>query len=272
MRGDAHLVESYPVQMLRWAVAAVFVTGVHIGGGGLALLHWKSEEVPERSAGSVAIELAPVAVAPSVDATDLAHGPLTEEAAPTAQATNEPVEKAKEGNELPMAEPSPLAPEPEVALPISKPEQDKKSGEHSQQPLEAQPSPEQAASVPLATSPPEVVTATGATAAAPAPGTSAIPAPIQASWQKALMSHLNRFKRYPSSARARGIQGIVQIRFTIDQEGRLMASHVAQSSGSPVLDAEALATLRRANPLPAPPVGVADATFYLLLPIHFRIR
>jgi protein TonB len=47
---------------------------------------------------------------------------------------------------------------------------------------------------------------------------------------------------------------------------------VAESSGSSALDAEALATLRRANPLPAPPVKAADATFYLVLPVHFRIR
>jgi protein TonB len=115
-------------------------------------------------------------------------------------------------------------------------------------------------------------TTTADTAAAPAPGTSAIPASIQASWQRALISHLNRFKRYPEAARVRGIQGVVKIEFTINHEGRIVASHVAESSGSSALDAEALATLRRANPLPAPPVKAADATFYLVLPVHFRIR
>jgi protein TonB len=266
------MLESYPAQMLRWVSAALLVTGIHMAGGALALLNWKGEEVPEKIAGSVAIELAPVAVASPVDATELAHGPLMEEAAPTPQATSDPVEESEKESELPKAEPSPLAPEPEVAVPISKPVEDRKPEDHSHEPLPEHPSQEQAAPAPIATAPPEVVSTPADTAAAPVPGTSPIPASIQASWQKALISHLNRFKRYPDSARARGIQGIVKVEFTIDREGRLVASHVAQSSGSSALDAEALATLRRANPLPAPPVKAADATLYLVLPIHFRIR
>jgi protein TonB len=264
------MAESYPAGLLRWAAAAVLVTGMHIGGGALAMLHWNDGEPPEESAGSVAIELAPVAVALPVDTTDLAHGPLVEEAAPTAQAAHESIEEVEK--DLPKADPSPLAPEPEVALPIAKPVDDRKPDEQSQKPLPQQQSQEQAAPAPLTTSPPRVHTATADTAAAPSPGTSAIPASIQASWQRALISHLNRFKRYPEAARVRGIQGVVKVEFTIDREGRIVASHVAQSSGSSALDAEALATLRRANPLPAPPVKAADATFYLVLPIHFRIR
>jgi protein TonB len=271
MTRDAHMAESYPAYLLRWVAAAVVVTGMHIGGGALAMLQWDDGEPPEESAGSVAIELAPVAMAWPVDTTDLAHGPLMEEAAPTAQATHEAVEEVEE--DLPRVDPSPLAPEPEVALPIAKPVDDRKPDEQSQEPLPQEQNKEHAAPAPLTTSPPRVNTTTTAdTAAAPAPGTSAIPASIQASWQRALISHLNRFKRYPEAARARGIQGLVKVEFTIDREGRIVAAHVAQSSGSSALDAEALATLRRANPLPAPPVKAADATFYLVLPIHFRIR
>jgi protein TonB len=265
------MAESYQLLLLRWAAAAVLVTGVHIGGGALAMLHWNDGEPPEESAGSVAIELAPVAMALPADTSDLAHGPVMEETAPTVQAAHESIEKAEK--DLPKADPSPLAPEPEVALPIAKPVEDRKPDEQSQQPLPQQQNQEEAAApAPLTTSPPRVDTATADTAAAPAPGTSPVPAAIQASWQRALISHLNRFKRYPEAARVRGIQGVVKVEFTIDREGRIVASHVAQSSGSSALDAEALATLRRANPLPAPPVKAADATFYLVLPIHFRIR
>jgi protein TonB len=235
------------------------------------MLHWNDGEPPEEHAGSVAIELAPVAVALPADTTDLAHGPLMEEAAPTAETAPESVQEVEE--DLPKVDSSPLAPQPEVALPIAKPVDNRNPDEQHQEPLPQQQNPEQAAPAPLTTSPPRVNTTTTAdTAAAPAPGTSAIPASIQASWQRALISHLNRFKRYPEAARVRGIQGVVKIEFTINHEGRIVASHVAESSGSSALDAEALATLRRANPLPAPPVKAADATFYLVLPVHFRIR
>jgi protein TonB len=234
------------------------------------MLHWNDGEPPEESAGSVAVELAPVAVALPADTTDLAHGPLMEEAAPTAQAAHESIEEVEKY--LPKADPSPLAPEPEVALPIAKPADDRKPDEQSQEPLPQQQNQEQTAPAPLTTSPPRVTAATADTAAAPAPGTSAIPASVQVSWQRALLSHLNRFKRYPEAARVRGIQGVVKVEFTVDREGRIVASHVAQSSGSSALDAEALATLRRADPLPAPPIKAVDATLYLVLPIHFRIR
>jgi protein TonB len=271
MRRDAHPVESYPARLLRWTAATILVTGMHIGGGALALLNWKAGEVPEESAGSVAIELAPMAVAAPVDSLELAHGPLLQEAALAAQAAKEAVEEVEK--DLAKVEPSPLAPEPEVALPISKTVEEKKPDEQGQESLPEQQNQQQAASVPLTTAPPRVVGAkTAAAAAGPVPGTSDIPSSVQASWQKALIRHLNRFKRYPESARSRGIQGVVEVEFTIDRGGRLVASRVTQSSGSSTLDAEALATLRRANPLPAPPVQAAEATLDLALPIHFRIR
>jgi protein TonB len=270
MRHDAHVLESHQARLLRWTAATILVTGMHIGGGALALVNWKSEEVADETAGSVAIELAPMAVASPVDSLDLAHGPLAQEVAPTAQATKETVEEVEK--ELPKVDPSPLALEPEVALPISKLIEEKKPDEQSQEALPEQQNQNQAVSAPLTTAPPHVATTTAATAAAPVPGTSAIPSSVKASWQKSLIRHLNRFKRYPESARSRGIQGVVEVEFTIDRGGRVVALRVVQSSGSPALDAEALATLRRANPLPAPPAQAADATFDLALPIHFRIR
>jgi protein TonB len=266
------MVESDPAWLLRWAAAAVVVTGIHAGGGGLALLHWSSEHVAEKSAGSVAIELAPVAAAPPAEKTNLAFGPHLQEAAPATPAQRRPVDHVEKNQELPKVAPSPLAPEPELALPIPESTEQPKPNQRSQAPSLQHQSPEHAAATPLTTAPPDVAAKAAATPAAPTPGTSDVPASIRVSWHKAVISHLNRFKRYPDAARARGIQGIVKVEFTIDREGRLLDSHVAQSSGSPTLDAEALATLRRADPLPAPPPKAAEATFYLVLPIHFRIR
>jgi protein TonB len=135
-----------------------------------------------------------------------------------------------------------------------------------------QQSADQTTAAPLTTAPPRVDASEPTAAAAPTPGASASVARVQASWEKALVKHLNRFKRYPEIARARGNQGEVTVQFTIDRTGRVVASRVVHSSGSSALDEEALAVLTRANPLPAAPDQVGGMTFDLTLPIQFRIR
>src|SRR5208283_4980037 len=67
---------------------------------------------------------------------------------------------------------------------------------------------------------------------------------------------IERFKRYPAEARARDERGTAQVAFTIDRDGWVRASRIVQSSGSPVLDAETLAMLNRAQPMPHPPAQV----------------
>jgi protein TonB len=64
----------------------------------------------------------------------------------------------------------------------------------------------------------------------------------------------------------------VIVGFSIDHGGHLIASHVARSSGSPALDEEGLAMLKRASPLPPPPDQILRPTLELTLPIQFRIR
>ncbi len=96
----------------------------------------------------------------------------------------------------------------------------------------------------------------------PAPSSAAI-----TNWQKSLVAHLGRFKRYP--AQARGAEGVVSLAFSIDRQGRVVNSRIAKSSGSAVLDAEALAMIKRAAPLPPPPAEIADADLSFVVPIRF---
>src|SRR5260370_1210429 len=91
-------------------------------------------------------------------------------------------------------------------------------------------------------------------------------------WQSALAAHLERFKRYPSAARAQGEQGIAKVAFTIDHEGHLLSSRIVQSSGSPLLDQETLAMLARAQPMPRPPDQLANAELTFVVPVRFNIR
>ena len=208
---------------------------------------------------------------PRLDTPDVAHGPLMEEAKQTPEAAKEVKEKIDQ--ELPKLEPSPLAPEPAVVLPTPKPIEEKKPDE--EQPQEERPTQQsetQASAAPLTTAPPPVDAPPAPVAAAPAPGLAASLARVKATWEKSLVSHLNRYKRYPNDARAHSVKGDVSVRFTLDRTGRVTGAQVVRSSGSASLDEEALAVLQRASPLPAPPDQVAGASFDMVLPIQFRIK
>ena len=111
-----------------------------------------------------------------------------------------------------------------------------------------------------------------APAAAPAPVSPASPSrasPPQnvSQWQQALVAQLGRFKRYP--AQAHGAEGVASLAFAIDRKGNLLSSRIATSSGSPILDAEAMALVKRAAPFPSPPAEIADADLSFVVPIRF---
>lgn len=91
-------------------------------------------------------------------------------------------------------------------------------------------------------------------------------------WQGRLVAQLQRAKRYPDAARAAGEEGVAAITFTMDRTGRVLTVKVARSSGSAALDEEAMALVRRAEPLAAPPPEFAGATITLTVPIRFSIR
>ena len=214
------------------------------------------------------MELAPMLAVTPVDSPDVAHGPLVQEAMVTRQAVRETVQEVSK--DIPLLEPSPA---PEVALPMPRPEaEEEPKQEEAKEPVPEKQDAEQASAAPLTTAPPRVDAQPAASAAPPSPGRAPSVAHVQASWQKRLIDHLNRHKRYPDAARSRRAQGIVVVAFRLDGSGRIVASHVTKSSGSQALDDEALAVLKRASPLPAPPEQIAGPMLDLVLPIQFRIK
>jgi protein TonB len=101
-------------------------------------------------------------------------------------------------------------------------------------------------------------------------------APVSAAavhrWETQLLAHIERFKRYPAAARARGEQGLVQVAFSIDRDGWVRASRLVKSSGSPDLDQEALAMLTRSQPVPRPPERISPSELSFTVPVQFHIR
>jgi protein TonB len=82
------------------------------------------------------------------------------------------------------------------------------------------------------------------------------------------VARLARFQRYP--AQAKGATGVANLSFSIDRQGHLLNSQIIKSSGSTVLDAEALSLMTRAAPLPPPPAAVPDTDLTCVLPIRFE--
>jgi len=63
-------------------------------------------------------------------------------------------------------------------------------------------------------------------------------------------NHLEVFKYYPASARRRGIEGHVEVGFTLTRDGAADQVSVLHGSGYAVLDHAALETVYRAQPFP----------------------
>lgn len=262
MIGFLNHLESRGRLLGRWIAAGIIIGTVHIGGGALALMTWPDEESDAEPEGAFLIELAPMAVSPKDEAMSLPIGQRSEDVAETPP----PVEEVKEKqpDEVPPVEESP-APTPEVA--VQKQEPLKEIEEKKPQEASVQ----QSASV--AAAPPPIETAAVAPKpAAPLQGASRKPSRAEISWQKSLHLHLNKNKKYPSAARNKGVQGVVTVGFVIDRGGKVISSQVMKSSGSDLLDTEALATLERASPLPAPPDDYPDEKPFFSIPIKFNIK
>jgi protein TonB len=104
---------------------------------------------------------------------------------------------------------------------------------------------------------------------APAGATSAA---ALASYNQLVAAHLQRFKQYPSNAKAAGEQGISRLSFTLGRSGQVLGSRLAGSSGHPALDGETLAMVRRAQPFPPMPPELKQASMSFSIPVQFSIR
>ncbi len=87
----------------------------------------------------------------------------------------------------------------------------------------------------------------------------------------AIMRQLNRYKTYPRALKKARVEGTVVLEFTIDRDGRLLASAVKQGSGSTELDLAAMEMLARANPLPAIPDFMQRDELALAIPVEYSL-
>lgn len=89
-------------------------------------------------------------------------------------------------------------------------------------------------------------------------------------YRSRLQSHLARYRLYPPSARSDGAEGVVQLHFVMDRQGRVADAWIESSSGVAEIDREALAAVFRAQPLPPLPTGWPER-LDISVPIAFKL-
>ncbi|MBB3844609.1 protein TonB [Xanthomonas arboricola] len=90
-------------------------------------------------------------------------------------------------------------------------------------------------------------------------------------WEGRVLERLQRFRRYPTTAKAHRQEGVVFVRALVNHQGRVLAARVHLGSGYLVLDDEALGTFARAQPFPRPPHTLPDPV-ELEVPVEFFLQ
>lgn len=287
----------------RWSTSAVVMAAAHAALLALALV-WFTRAPPEgMNIPAIMVDMTPeVAAAPAQpQPLDIAPAPemqQTDTPPPQTQAdTPPPIQQADAPPIVPPPEPQAQPPAEEMIAPT--PPQEKPVVVAPPEPAPAPPKPEPARIEPERAKPPPpkkpapVRTETkkpareaterpaprpsaasaervGRTAAQPNAG--AASAAALPGYRQMLAAHIQRFKQYPDSARAAGQHGTAMLTFTVGRNGQLLGSRLARSSGVPALDAETMAMIRRAQPLPAFPPSMQQASLSFTVPVSFAIR
>jgi TonB family protein len=93
---------------------------------------------------------------------------------------------------------------------------------------------------------------------------------MRATWQKELLAHLDRHKRYPVDRSQKSAEILVS--FALDRMGHVLSASIVKGSGDSSFDQAALAMVRRSDPVPPPPPLVADEGLSFTLPVIFRVK
>jgi periplasmic protein TonB len=247
-----------------WIFAAVIALALHIGGAALAIAHLQAEEADD-ALGASAIEIGLELASVRREVTDLPPGPDTDASAASPQLAEQKAE-VKE-TELPQDKPT----EPEEADRVVTENESKKPKEDDPKiaAVQTQASTESVAAEATATPSSDAIPE-GERSVAPAIGTGETARRVRATWQKELIAHLDKHKRYPTDRSQKSAE--IQIRFTLDRTGHVLATNIEKSSGDTSFDEAALAMVRRSDPVPAPPPLIADEGLSFTLPVIFRIK
>jgi TonB family protein len=247
-----------------WVLAAAAALALHIGGAALAVAHLRTDD-PDDSLGAPAIEVGLEMESPHLEATDLPPGPDTE-ASVASPAVAEQKAELKE-TELPKDVPTETEDPDRVVTPNDshKPKED----DPKVATVQTSASQESVAAEATATPSNEAIQE-GPRSVAPAQGTGESAQRMRVTWQKELIAHLDKHKRYPAERSQKTAE--ILISFALDRMGHVLSTTIVKGSGDAAFDEAALAMVRKSDPVPQPPPLVADEGLNFTLPVIFRVK
>jgi periplasmic protein TonB len=247
-----------------WGVAAAVAIALHLGGAALALAHLKTDE-PDEDLGAPAIEVGLELSSPQREPSDLPPGPDSDASVAT-PAMPEQKAEVKE-TDLPKDVPTETEDPDRVVTvnDVKKPVED----DAKVATVQTQASQESAAAE--ATAAPTVENAPQAErSVAPAQGIGESLQRVKTKWEKELVAHFDRHKRYPADRPQKSVE--VTVSFVLDRLGHVLSASIAKGSGDTAFDEAALAMIHRSDPVPQPPPAVADEGLSFTIPVNFRIK
>lgn len=244
-----------------WIFAAVFVCCAHLAFAAFAIAHMNEPE--DDDLGAPGIEVAFELTSAQTPSSELPPGPESE-----ASAASPPVVEQKTAEkEVDLPKETPVESEnpdrlvtiektdkPDEKEPEPKTEMMKASEESAAQEATAAPTVQNVQEAPKSTTLDQ--------------GTGQSRQRARVTWQKELLAHLDKFKRYPAERSQKGAEIVVTM--TLDRTGHVLAANISRGSGDDAFDHAALAMVERASPVPPPPPLIADEGLDFSLPVIFR--
>ena len=246
-----------------WVSAATIAVSMHLGFAALAYVHLQ-QDAERDDLGAPGIEIDFVLTSPRTLLADLPPGPESE-ASVASPAVAEQVAEVKEAD-LPKD------------IPVETEDPDRQvTIETNTEPKDESPE------VKVKTTASEESIAQDATAAPTLPnaieaeksvtvdqGTGESQQRVRVTWQKELLAHLDKHKKYPSERNQTTVRIVLSLE--LDRMGQVVSVGVAESSGDEAFDEAARAMVKRASPVPPPPALVADESLSFTLPVDFKAR
>lgn len=246
-----------------WLFASLIAITLHLGVAALAYSRMQEDEYTDL--GAPGIEIGLELMSPPTPPTDLPPGPDSEASMASVAVTEQ--QAVVQDTELPKETPVESEnPDRLVTLENSqKPVTEETEIKPQQMPASEQSVAQEAMAMPSIQAAVEAEKAVTVDQ-----GTGESRQRIRVTWQKELIAHLDKHKKYPADRSQKAARIVVALQ--LDRMGRVIGASVAKSSGDESFDAAALAMVQRASPVPPPPPIVADEGLSFSLPVVFRVR
>jgi periplasmic protein TonB len=247
-----------------WLIAALCAVTLHVGGIAAAVYDVNNDESDD-AMGAPAIEVGLEMAAPRNEVTDLPPGPDTDaSAASPAVAEQKVVEKETDLPKDKINE----SDDPDRAVTENdskKPTEEQPEKAQQQQTASTESVASEATAMPSSETAPEAPRSV-----APVIGSGDSARKAKVTWQKELVAHLDKHKKYPAERQQKTAE--ITVNFEIDRVGHVLSVSIVKGSGDPAFDEAALSMVRRSDPLPQPPPLVADEGLSFTLPVIFRVK